>query len=132
MTNAPTRVEVIEGQRTLVVDTSPPLPPKLDGLLGRMFSVTEHADIRPAGATRACEQLRTHRFATLRAGRYFGPDRVLRDLRVEMCRDCGAACVRDISYDRMSGLPVGRRGPSRRNHVIGWYSGARRNAREYR
>lgn len=125
-------VEIIEGQRTLVVKRQPPLPPRLPDLLAALFAVTASEDIRPGGAAAACEQLREHRFGTLRQGRYFGPDREMRDLHIQMCRDCGAVCVRDITFDRMTGLPVGRRGPLRRNHVIGWYSGARRNRREYR
>lgn len=125
-------VQVIEGQRTLVSTRRPPLPARLPDLISAMFGVTVSEDIRPAGARAACEQLRTHRFGTLREGRHLGSDRELRDLRVQMCRDCGAVCVRDITYDRLGGLPVGRRGPARRDLVLGWYSGARRNRREYR
>ena len=128
---APRRL-TIEGQQAVVVETNPPLPQKLDQLLAAMFSITKREDIRLAGAARQCEQDRTHRFGILREGRHLGLDRQLRDLRVEQCRDCGAVCVRDITYDRVTGLPVGRRGPLRRDHVIGWYSGARRNRREYR
>jgi hypothetical protein len=125
------RLETIEGQQVAVIERTPPLQQHLDELLGTMFSITVRNDIRPAGARPACEQLREHRFSVLREGRHFGLDRELRDLRVEMCLDCGATCVRDITYDRMPGLPVGRRGPLRRDHVIGWYSGARRAGRTY-
>lgn len=122
----------IDGQQALVVETTPPIPQRLDALLAAMFSIIVHEDIRPGGATVACEQLRSHRFGVLREGRHLGSDRELRDLRVEQCRDCGAVCVRDVTFDRISGLPVGRRGPLRRDHILGWYSGARRNRREYR
>lgn len=132
-------VQRIEGVTTLVQQRTPPLPQKFDALLAAMFSVRVKVDIKPTGAARQCEQSRVHRFTTIREGRHFGSDRVLRDLRVEMCQDCAAVCVRDISYDpyglalaREEGLPVGRRGPARRNEVLGWYSGARRNRREYR
>ena len=128
---APRRM-TIDGQAAVVVERTPPLPGHLDELLRGMFGLVAREDIRPAGAARQCEVLRVHRFGVLREGRHLGLDRQLRDLRVEMCRDCGAVCVRDITYDRMPGLPVGRRGPLRRDHVIGWYSGARRNRREYR
>lgn len=130
--------QTIEGVRTRVVDRKPPLPQKLDALLAEMahFRLHVKVDIKPSGAAAQCERLNVHRFTTIREGRHFGTDRVLRDLRVEMCRDCGAVCVRDISYDRLllrgEAVPVGRRGPVRRNHIIGWYSGARRNSREYR
>lgn len=132
MTPATARRAIIEGQQTLVVERKPPLPAKLDQLLAAMFGVTVRNDVRPTGASVACEAWRTHRFSVLREGRHLGPDRVLRDLRVQMCADCGAVCVRDISYDRLGGLSVGRGGPARRDLVLGWYSGTRRAARTYR
>lgn len=129
---APVRTMVIEGQRVQVVERTPPIPRKLDELVAQLFGVIRSEDIRPTGASAQCERLREHRMGVLREARHFGSDRVLRDVRVEMCRDCGAVCVRDISYDRLDGLTPGRRGPVRRDHIIGWYSGARRNRREYR
>lgn len=125
------RFQVIEGQRTLVVETRPPLPRKMPDLLSALAGVTFTADIRPRGASTYCVQ-RQHRFARFREGRHLGLDGIARDLRLEMCVDCGAVCVRDISVDRLAGLPIGRRGPARKDHVLGWYSGARRNRREYR
>lgn len=126
------RYTTIEGRRTAVVERTPPIPATLDRLLAAMFAFTVSEDIRPLGARPACEALRTHRFGVLREGRHHGIDRVLRDLRVEMCRDCGAVCVRDVSYDRLPGLTVGARGPRRKDMILGWYSGARRAGREYR
>lgn len=123
---------VMEGVPVLVLERKPPLQPSLDRLLAALASVTVREDIRPAGASIRCERDRTHRFGVLREGRHVGLDGVVRDLRIQMCRDCGAACVRDISYDRLDGLPVGRRGPRRRDLVLGWYSGKRRAGREYR
>lgn len=131
MNIAPPRRMQIEGQPALVVETTPPIPQRLDALLAAMFSITKREDIVLGGATASCEQLRTHRFGILREGRHLGLDRELRDLRVEQCRDCGAVCVRDITFDRISGLPVGRRGPLRRDHILGWYSGSRRSNRVY-
>jgi hypothetical protein len=124
-------IRTVEGVPTLVIDTTPPLPQKLPQLLGEMFGVTVRQDIHPSGASNACEMWRTHRFDVIREGRHLGRDRVLRDLRIQMCLDCGAVCVRDISYDRLDGLPAGGKGPSRRDHVLGWYSGARRNQRSH-
>ena len=128
----PTGVRTIEGQRTLVIDRRPPLQPTLDRLLSAMYMVTRREDIRPKGASIQCEQLREHRFGVLREGRHVGLDGLVRDLRVEMCRDCGAVCVRDVSIDSMPGLRHGRQGAQRRNHVLGWYSGARRRQREFK
>lgn len=125
-------VQTIEGRPTLVVKRTPPLPPSLDRLLAALSPVTFRADIRPAGARVACETLREHRFARLREGRHVGLDAVIRDLRVLMCQDCGAVQVRDVSIDTLPGLRAGRAGPARRDMVIGWYSGARRNQREYK
>jgi hypothetical protein len=127
----PQQYQVIEGQRTLVVERTPPLPSRLDALIASMFSLSVSIDIKPAGTSVACEQWRTHRFTTIRQGRALCRDRMLRDLRVDMCADCGAVCVRDISYDRLGGLPIGGRGPARRDLILGWYSGARRNSRLY-
>ncbi len=124
-------VETIEGQQTLVVENKPPLQGKLPALLDALSHVTYRADIRPGGASTAC-QLRDHRFQRFREGRHVGLDGVVRDLSLQMCADCGAVCVRDTSIDRLPGLPTGRRGPARKDHVLGWYSGARPNSREYR
>lgn len=126
------RLATIEGQRTVIVERRPPLQPRLDGLLSALSPVTYRADVRPAGTRAACDIARTHRFARLREGRHLGLDGIVRDLRVLMCQDCGAAQVRDVSVDRLPGLRVGRDGPRRRDMVIGWYSGARRNQREYK
>lgn len=124
------RLATIEGQRTTVVERKPPLPSKLDQLIGSLFAVTLSVDITPSGAAAACEQ-RNHPFTTIREGRHFGSDRVLRDLRIQMCPHCGAVCVRDVSFDRLGGLPVGRGGPRRRDLILGWYSGSRRAGRQY-
>ena len=124
-------IETIEGRETLVVERTPPIPPKLDRLLSELYEVRLRADIRPTGTSVQCETLRTHRFRDFREGRHFGSDGVIRDLRLQMCQDCGAVCVRDVSYDRLPGLSTGRRGPLRKDHVLGWYTGARRNHREY-
>lgn len=128
------KIEVIEGRRTTIVERKPPLPQKLDSLIGGLTHVKYRADVTPQGARYSCE-LREHRFLRLREGRYIGPDAIVRDLRIEMCADCGAVCVRDISFDTAFGgesVPIGRRGPNRKDHILGWYSGARRNGREHR
>jgi hypothetical protein len=131
-------VETIEGQTTLVVKRRPPLQPKLDQLLHALIQVTYRADLMPGGARVECER-RQHRFKRFREGRHVGLDGVVRDLRLEMCADCGAVCVRDISLDTLSALSgdardarlTARSGPRRRDHILGWYSGARRNQRTY-
>lgn len=124
------RFATIEGERTLVVDRKPPLPPKLNELIAALFGVTLSVDIHPTQASAACEQ-RSHPFTTIREGRHFGLDGVLRDLRIQMCPHCGAVCVRDVSFDRIGGLPIGRGGPRRRDLILGWYSGSRRAGRQY-
>lgn len=125
------RISNIEGQRTLVVERTPPLQPKLPGLLDALSLVTYRADILPSGAATSCQR-RDHRFARFREGRHVGLDGVVRDLALQMCQDCGAVVVRDTSLDRLPGLPTGRSGPARRDLVLGWYSGARPNSRQYR
>lgn len=123
---------IIEGRKVTVVNRRPPLQPSLDRLLAALYLVSVREDIRPSGASAQCERDREHRFGVLREGRHVGLDGLVRDLRVQMCRDCGAVCVRDISRDRLDGLPTGGRPLARKDHVIGWYSGARRNQRQYR
>lgn len=125
------RAATMEGQSVLIVERTPPIPKSLDLLISSML-VVERSDIRPKGATVACEQLREHRFALLRRGRHVGLDGVVRDLRIDMCLDCGAAKVLDVSRDTLPGLRVGARGAARREVVLGWYTGKRRGAREYR
>ncbi len=120
----------MEGQRVLVVARKPPIQPTLDKLLAAMTGVVVY-DVRVGGTSRSCEVLRTHRFEVFREGRHVGLDGVVRDLRLLMCADCAAVCVRDVSLDRLAGLPTGGRGSARRDLVLGWYSGARRNQRTY-
>lgn len=129
-----TRTEQIEGRKVLVIDRRPPLQPSLDGLLAALYMVTAREDIRPAGARIECEAQREHRMGVLREGRHVGLDAVVRDLRVEMCRDCGACCVRDISFQTSidgERVPRGRLKPRRGDTVLGWYTGSRRRQREY-
>ena len=124
------RVMVIEGRRVLVVERPPPLPRTLDALLAAM-SVTFRAPVRITGWRRQCDE-QDHRFFPWIDGRHTGTDGVDRRLRLLMCVDCEAVCVRDVSFDYLSSVPVGGRGPARRDHVIAWYSGARMRGREYR
>jgi hypothetical protein len=156
------RYTTIHGQRVLVVPRQAGLPQKLDKLLEAMdhFGFAYRDDFVPRGTRPACEQLNEHRFRTFREGRWWNPVafRVSGDhplafrmieaglllLRLEMCQDCGAVCVRDVSPEpeagatpvRLKNLLTGawRTAPSvgRRNVVIGWYSGKRRAGREYR
>ena len=123
--------QLIEGREVAVVETRPPLPQRLDTLIDSLRHVTYRTDFQPRGARYSCE-LREHRFDRIREGRYLGPDGIARDLRIEMCLDCGGVQVRDVSLDTMPGLASGRRGPNRKSHILGWYSGARPAGREYR
>jgi hypothetical protein len=124
---------VIEGQTVLVMERRPPLPQHLDQLLARLRVYP----IKITGWRADCGEQR-HRLFLLADGPYTGPDGVRRDLRVEQCGDCEAVCVRDVSLDRLSyyapGVPLRQSSlaPRRRDGVLGWYTGARRNQREYR
>ena len=161
--------QVIEGRQALIVESSTSLPRSLSDLLRDMarFGFTVREDFTLAGARTSCEALRVHRFQTFREGRWLNPRAFsvvigqrleagqpqlqtatvatgLRELRLEMCLDCGAVCVRDITpHGSMGARPARlvdtrtgrtRIAPAvgRRDMVIGWYSGARRNGREYR
>lgn len=163
------REQVIEGQRVLVVGNQSALPAKLSGLLAEMapFGFSERDDFTLAGTRPACEVLRVHRWRIFRVGRWsnlrdfevaVGHDKVdgqvvprtitvtrgVRNLRLEMCADCGAVMVRDLStHSSMGGRAarivnqqtgVERIAPAvgTRDLTIGWYSGKRRAGREYR
>ena len=128
---------VIDGQTVLVIERRPPLPRRLESLLQspgmRVFP------IRITGWRADCGR-EEHRLLIVAEGWYIGPDEVRRELRVQMCADCESVCVRDVSLDTLATYDPGGRGslrpsrlaPRRRDHVLGWYSGARRNQRMYR
>jgi hypothetical protein len=122
------RVEVIEGRRTLVVERRPPLPPVLRQLLSapgmRVYP------IRIQGWRGECSQ-QEHRLKLVAEGSYRCLDGITRDLRVYTCADCEASCVRDVSVDVLDARGPQFLRPRRINHVLGWYSGARRNQRVY-
>lgn len=131
-------IEIIEGRKTLVAPTGSGLPPKLVDLLGQLTNVTFRDDFELAGARPVCDALREHRFRRFREGRWFARAGIRRgellDLLLAMCQDCGAVRVTDVSYDvSFDGerIPLGRRGPNRRNHILDWYSGGRPNQRTY-
>lgn len=162
-------IQTIDGRRTIVVDSRTNLPRALPDLLRDMgrFGFRVRDDFSLGGTRPACETLRVHRFRTFREGRWWnvstfdvvvgqGPDEHgrralktvpveagMRELRLEMCEDCGAVAVRDITFEPWAGARPARLrdnatgevriAPARRRHdlVIGWYSGARRNGREY-
>jgi len=134
------RTATIEGRTTLVRPSGSGLPRKLDDLLGQMasFGFSYATDVRPAGARTACTQLREHRFVRFREGRWFDRSGIRRgqvlDLRLRMCRDCGAVEVRDVSIDVLTPdhrvIQASRL--KRRDHLIGWYSGSRPGNRTYK
>ena len=159
------RTEVIEGQPTLVVANQASLPKSLSTLLSEMapFGFAERNDFTLAGTRPACEVLRVHRWRTFRRGRWSNlrpfsvvigrqgdgslqtetVPRGIRNLLLQMCEDCGAVCVRDVSTHGWAGARPARivntqTGAERiapavgqRDLVIAWYSGARRRDRTY-
>jgi hypothetical protein len=134
------RVVTIEGRRTLVVERHPPLPPSLELLLeggadqtGRVWRplrLVVRRPLRLLGTRAGCSQ-QDHRLADWLEGFHSGSDAVVRYLRLLVCQDCGAVCVRDRSFDTLTHLPTGGQNARRKDHVIAWYSGARRHQRLY-
>ena len=154
--------QVIEGRRTLVVQSTSTLPKSLHTLLTEMapFGFSLRQDFTLAGARTACEVLRVHRWSDFRIGHWSNPHEFgvvigrdgatasvpkgVRNLHLQMCADCGAVMVRDISLHEWAGAKPARLvntqtgqeriAPTvgRRDLVIGWYSGKRRAGREYR
>ena len=125
------RVLTIEGRRVLVVERTTPLPQHLDWLI-RAMRIAWRQDPRLMGTRSVCESEQDHRLTRWIEGRHVGTDGVVRDLRLFMCIDCASVCVRDITLDTLARLPGAQRlPPRRRDHVIGWYTGARRKERTY-
>ena len=133
------RVVTIEGRRTLVIERTPPLPTTLKLLLegGRdarglwpPIRLVVRRPLRLTGTRPDCGQ-QDHRLADWLEGFHTGSDGIARYLRILACQDCGAVCVRDASVDHLPGLPTGGRPLRRKDHVIAWYSGARRSQRTY-
>lgn len=134
------RTTVIEGQRVLVVERKPPIPPTLELLLeggrgadGRYWTPMRVGYRQPLtlkGARPECGR-QEHRTSIWLEGFSTGSDGVARLLSLHACADCGAVCVRDRSVDSLDRLPTGRRPLLRRDHVIGWYTGARPRQRVY-
>jgi len=142
------RFATIEGHRVAVFERNPPIAPTLDlllnggrgpdGYLWRALRVAVQHPLRLGGTAMACDAF-DHRLAPWIEGFAIGRDGIARSLSVQACLDCGAVCVRDRSYDsltayapdRVGAKTAARRPPRRRDHVIGWYSGARRGQRVY-
>jgi hypothetical protein len=130
----------IDGRKVLVVDRKPPLAPTLQLMLeggrdatGRVWSpirMTERNPLKLGGARSDC-LMQDHRLVRWLAGFAIDAKGVVRFLALYACADCGAVCVRDQSVDTLERLPAGRRPPRRKDHIIGWYSGARPQQRIY-
>jgi hypothetical protein len=120
------RVTLIEGVPTLVIERRPPLPQHLPDLLARLRVYP----VRITGWRSDCGQ-QEHRLTIFAEGIYLCLDNERRELRLYVCRDCETVCVRDITIDRLPGLAPGRLTPRRRDKVLAWYTGARRNQRTY-
>lgn len=165
MTATAARTATIEGRKTLVVGNQSPLPRSLSDLLTDMapFGFSERADFALAGTRTACEVLRVHRWKTFRKGHWSNPrtfsmvighqadgsvqtqsvPKGTRQLRLDMCADCGAVVVHDVTPSGWAGAKpvrlVNRQTGAERiapaigqpDLVIGWYSGKRRAGREY-
>ena len=127
-----TNFQTISGRRVEVVVRTPPIQPNLEHLRRAMRVTFEVPMPAMGGATQSCVVLREHRLTRFLEGRHVGLDGVIRDLRLLVCRDCHAVCVRDVSADTLDRLPVGGAGPKRRDLILGWYTGARPAQREFR
>jgi hypothetical protein len=125
------RVTMIEGRTVLIVERRPPLQATLEGLR-RAMHVYFESRLTRSGARKTCLSEQDHRLVRFLEGRHTGLDGIVRDLRLFMCADCEAVCVRDVSQDRLARLPTGSQPLRRRNHILGWYTGARPRQREYR
>jgi hypothetical protein len=130
----------IEGQRVRVIERTPPIPASLDLMLdggrdgsGRYWAslrIVSRLPLRLAGPRPECLR-EDHRLGAWVEGFHTGSDGETRFLALQACRDCGAVCVRDRSFDTIDHLPTGRLPLHRRDHIVGWYTGARPRSRIY-
>ncbi len=133
-------VATIDGHRVRVFERTPPVPETLELMLeggrdkaGRPWSplrVVVQYPLRLRGARSACLE-QDHRLGPWLEGFATGSDLVTRYLHLNACADCGSVCVRDASLDSLDGLDHGSLALRRRDHVIGWYTGARPRQRSY-
>ena len=138
--NSERRVMVIDGQRVAVFDNPLPLPPTLDLMLnggrdkaGRLWTAlrpTVTYPLRLAGPRSEC-MAQDHRLKPWIEGFHSGSDGQTRYLHLNACADCGGIGIRDASFDSLERLPSGRLPLRRKDHLLGWYSGARPRQRIY-
>lgn len=119
------KVMVIDGQRAIYRPAPSILPPSMTTLLRVLRNAKVLTPIRFAGYRPDCGD-GDHRLVAWLRG-YFG----LRELLISRCLDCEMAEVRDVSFDRIPGLPTGRLALRRKSDLLGWFSGARSNQRVY-
>jgi len=122
----PARFITIEGRKAQVVEKPTILPPQLTSLLEVFEVIAVHPIPRLGGFARSCADM-DHELQLWATGFTYG-----HDLRLSKCIHCGSIEVRDVSLDGLLGLPTGGQPLRRRDQVLGWYSGRRRAAREYR
>lgn len=143
------RVLTIEGRRVLVKERNPPIPPTLQlmleggrdssGFLWSPLRITRREHLRLGGARTACA-MQDHRLKLWLEGVFLDRDRLVRSLSLQSCADCGAVCVRDVSFDTLAAQvgpghelknPPVSRPLRRRDGIVGWYSGGRPLQRVY-
>lgn len=142
------RFAVVNGVRAMITERTPPIAPTLELMLNggrdakqRLWKPLRVAVRNPlrikADPSAACMSSSSgslnddHNLSVWLGGFASCSDGVTRYLVLHACTDCGAVCIRDRSFDSLDGLTNGRRPLRRRDHVIGWYSGARPNSRVY-
>lgn len=114
----------IDGKPARVVEPRRVLPQHLDDLLRALRGSTRR-DVFVRGASRDCAD-GEHALGRWLTGLYG-----MRELELSMCTNCGTVEVRDVSISVIPGAPLGTSPLRRRNELLGWYSGVRRNGRTY-
>lgn len=134
------RLEYIDGRAVRVFERQRPIAPTLallldggrgpDGYLWRPLRILRRLPLRLGGSAASC-RTDDHRFADWLEGFVDCSDGTTRQLRLLACGDCGAVQVRDVSLDVLPLARQSRHAPRRRDHVIGWFAGARPGNRVY-
>lgn len=118
------RIIRVDGEPVQVLERATNLPPRLDALLSeaKIFASTP---VRVVGNRADCVAAE-HEWRKWLEGYYRGME-----VQLRRCLFCGSVEVRDVSFDLLPGVAVGKTGPRRRSDVLGWYSGKRPAGREY-
>lgn len=118
------RIIRVGGEPVQVLERVTDLPPRLDAFL-EQATILSTTRLRILGNRQDCVDAEHDWHHWLR-GVWRGAE-----IECRRCVFCASVEVRDVSFDVLPGVAVGRQGPRRKSDVLGWYSGNRPAGRQY-